>query len=221
MLPMWSAASATRVSYLPAFRQRLRANSCQWDTSPRIAPPVVALVVAATVVRRVTWPRSATSLGTCPRSSAATVTNMDTPAASVRSLVTVSLVSPDLKFHMLKMSQILGSSARTVRSMATPRSAAPSLTLTRTAELVPTVAVLILSTSLLPVVMAVVMAVATGTPTPVVLVPMPIGIPMVVVVGKLSALFFDTFDKIDSSCVFFTECCESAFPRSGISGNDG
>lgn len=218
MLPMWSAASATRVGHSPAFCQRPRANSCQSDTSLRIAPPVVALVAAATVVRRVTWPRSATSLETCPRSSVATATSMDTPAASARSLVTVSLVSPDLNLHMLTMSQILGSSARTVRSMVTPRSAAPSLTLTRTAELVPAAAASILSRPLLTVEMAV----ATGTPTPVVLVPMPTGTPVVVVAGKMVAFFFDTFDKIDTSRVFFLiECCESAFPRLGISGNDG
>lgn len=201
MLPMWSAASATRVSHLPAFNKRLRANTFQWDTFPRIAPPVVALVVAATVVRRVTWPRSATSLGTCPRSSAATVTTMDTPAASARSLVTVSLVSPDLEFHMLTMSQILAFSARTVRSMATPRSAAPSLMLTRTAELVPTEAASILSIPLLRLVAVV----AAGTPTPVVV--MPAGAPVVVLlllvpVGELVAFcLFDAFDKIDTSCV--------------------
>lgn len=145
---------------------------------------------------------------------------MDTPAASARSLVTVSLVSPDLKFHMLTMSQILGSSARTVRSMVTPRSAAPSLTLTRTAELVPTVAASILSTSLLTVVMAV----AIGTPTlvvPLVVpVPVPTGTP-VVVVGKLVAFFLTHSTKWTPLACSFIECCNSAFPRLGISGNDG
>lgn len=96
MLPMWSVASAMRVSHSLAFCQRLRSNGCQSDTSPRIAPPVEALVAAATVARRVTWPRNARSPETCQSSSAATVTSMDTPAATARSLVTVSLVSPDL-----------------------------------------------------------------------------------------------------------------------------
>lgn len=138
-------------------------------------------MVAATVVRRVTWPRTATSLETCQRSSAATATSTDTPAASARSPVTVSLVSPDLQSYMLTLSQIPESSARTARSMATPRSAAPSLTLTRTVELVPTAAVSILSTPLLTVV---VMAVATGTTTLVVVVATGT---RVVVVGKLFA----------------------------------
>lgn len=140
-------------------------------------------MVAATVVRRVTWPRTATSLETCQRSSAATATSMDTPAASARSPVTVSLVSPDLQSYMLTSSQILESSARTARSMATPRSAAPSLTLTRTVELVPTAAASILSTPLLTVVMAV----ATGTTTLVVVVAT--GTP-VVVVGKPFAFLY-------------------------------
>lgn len=78
-----------------AFEEYLHADSRQWDTSPRIALPVVALAVAATVVRRVTWPRSATSRETCPRSNAATATSTVTPDASVPSPVTVSLVSPD------------------------------------------------------------------------------------------------------------------------------
>lgn len=147
---------------------------------------------------------------------------MDTPAASARNLVTVSLVSPDLKSHMLTMSQILGSSARTVRSMVTPRSAAPSLTLTRTAELVPTVAASILSTSLLTVAMAV----AIGTPTLVVplVVPVPVPVPTgtpVVVVGKLVAFFLTHSTKWTPPACSFIECCNSAFPRLGISGNDG
>lgn len=142
-------------------------------------------MVAATAVRRVTWPRTATSLETCRRSSAATATSMDTPAASVRSPVTVSLVSPDLQSYMLTLPQILESSARTARSMATPRSAAPSLTLTRTAELVPMAAASILSTLLLTVVMAV----ATGTTTLVVAVVVATGMP-VVVVGELFAFFY-------------------------------
>lgn len=140
-------------------------------------------MVAVTVARRATWPRTATSLETCQRSSAATATSMDTPAASARSPVTVSLVSPDLQSHMLILSQILESSARTVRSMATPRSAAPSLTLTKTVELVPTAAASILSTPLLTVVMAVV----TGTTTLVVVVAT--GTPAVVV-GKLFAFLY-------------------------------
>lgn len=119
---------------------------------------------------------------------------------------------------MLTMPQILGSSARTVRSMATPRSAAPSLTLTRTVEPVPTEAASILSTSLLTLVMAV----ATGTPTPVVVVVVVTGTPVVVVVGKLGAFFFDAFDKTGTSLACsLIQCCEAAFTRPGISSNDG
>lgn len=164
MLPTWSAASATRVSRSPDFLARLHADCRQSDTSLRTAPPVVALVVAATVVRRVTWPRNATSLETCRRSSAVTVMNMDTPAASARSLVTVSLVSPDLESCILTSHQILESSARTVRSMATPRSAAPSLPLTRTVELGPMAAASTLSTLLLMAVVATGMSVVVVIP---------------------------------------------------------
>lgn len=162
-------------------------------------------MVAATVVRRVTWPRTATSLETCQRSSAATATSMDTPAASARSPVTVSLVSPDLQPHMLTSPQILESSARTARSMATPRSAAPSLTLTRTAELVPTAAALILSTPLLTVVMVV----ETGTTTP------------VVVVGKL-LVFLHRHIRPEGRLLRGLKLNDArAFYRSGISGHDG
>lgn len=205
MLPTWSAASATRVSHAPALHQRLPADGCQSDTSPRIAPLVVAPVVAATVVRKVTWPRSATSLETCPRSSAATATSMDTPAASAPSLVTVSLVSPSPEFYMLIVVQILGSNARTARSTATPRSAAPSLMLKRTVELVPTVVVSILSTLLPTRVLPVVMPVATGTPTPVALVA--IGTPTVVeVVGKLLPSFSTHSTEPSTPACHSTEC---------------
>jgi hypothetical protein len=69
---------------------------------------------------------------------------------------------------MLILSQILVSSARTARSSATPKSAAPNLVLMRTAELVPTVVALILSKHLPMVVLAAPAALA-GTTTPVVL----------------------------------------------------
>lgn len=209
MLPMSSAESATRVSHPTAFFQRLHANSRQWDTSPRIAPPVVALAVAATVVRRVTWPRSATSPRTCQRSSAATATSTATPAASARSPATVSLVSPDLNFYMLTLLQILGSSARTARSTATPRSAVPSLTLTRTVELVPTMVASTLWTPLLTVVMAV----ATGTAVVVM---------QLVPVGKLVASSFSTHSATmtPTGCDLI-ERCESASTRPGTSGIDG
>lgn len=76
--------------------------------------------------------------------------------------MTVSLVSPDLVIHMLILFQIPGSSARTARSSATPKSAAPNHMLMRTAELVPMVVASILLTPL-PMLG---LAVMTGTTAP-------------------------------------------------------
>ena len=57
---------------------------------------VVVAVVAATAVRRVTWPRSVLSLGTWPTSSAVTAMRWVMPPVTAISPVTVSLWMCDL-----------------------------------------------------------------------------------------------------------------------------
>lgn len=128
-------------------------------------------MVVATVVRRATWPRSVISLATCQSFSAATAMNTDTAAVTAPSHVTVSTwFSSLLESYVLTLPKIPVCSVRTARSTATPRSAALSLTLTRTAVLAPTMLVSILSMPLLMLV-----AVVTGTTHPVVRRSLPVG----------------------------------------------
>ncbi|KAM6528534.1 hypothetical protein FALCPG4_009510 [Fusarium falciforme] len=92
------------------------ASAMKSVTSPRIVPRVV-VARAATVARRAIWPRSATSLVTCPASLAVTAISRATTAESVPSPRTGAR-----------------SSAQTASRWATQRSVARNLPLTRWME---------------------------------------------------------------------------------------